>query len=88
MCTIYDAIPTLEVASRGGLVGFNDVISRAAFAARLPLIDLRLVCDHRDDYSPLSPIEPSVVGGAKIATAIVAAVTGHDFAATRTAIWV
>jgi lysophospholipase L1-like esterase len=88
VCTVYDGVPDLGVASRGGLVAFNDVIIRAAFAARLPLIDLRLVCTETADYSPLSPIEPSEKGGAKIAAAIADAVTQHDFAARRTAVWV
>ncbi len=87
LCTIYDSIPVLSVADRVGLNGFNDVILRVAIAAGLPVIDLRQVCNHRDDYSPVSPIEPSVVGGAKIAEAIARAVTGHDFSQPRTAIY-
>lgn len=43
---------------------FVDVITRAAFARGLPLIDLRLICDEPGDYA--NPIEPSVRGGAKI----------------------
>ena len=88
VCTVYDAIPVLGAAERAGLVGFNEVILRSAIAAGLPVIDLRLVCTEEGDYSPLSPIEPSVVGGAKIAGAIVRAVTGHDFAARRCSVWV
>ncbi len=80
ICTIYDAIPILGDAERAALAGFNDVISRAAVAAGVPLIDLRVICDHADDYSPLSLIEPSVVGGAKIADAICRLVATHDFA--------
>jgi hypothetical protein len=87
VCTIYDAIPGLGPAERAGLAGFNDVITRAAVGAGIPLLDIRLVCDHPDDYSPLSPIEPSAVGGAKIADAIVRAVTGREFAARRTAVY-
>ncbi len=79
VCTIYDAIPIIGDAERAALAGFNDVISRAAVNARIPFIDLRVICDHADDYSPLSPIEPSVVGGAKIANAICRLVTTHDF---------
>ena len=56
--------------------------------AGVPVIDLRLVCTEAGDYSPMSPIEPSVVGGAKIAGAIVRLVTGHDFATRRCAVWV
>ena len=54
----------------------------------IPLLDLRVICNHANDYSNLSPIEPSVVGGAKIADAICRAVVGHDFATKRTAVWV
>ncbi len=88
VCTVYDAIPTLGDAERTALAGFNDVITRAAAATGIPLLDLRVTCDHPDDYSPLSPIEPSVVGGAKIADAICRMLAGHDFATGRTAVWV
>ncbi len=79
VCTVYDAVPGLGSAERGALTGFNDVISRAAVRSGVPLIDLRVVCADAADYSPMSPIEPSVVGGAKIADAICRLVTGHDF---------
>ncbi len=79
VCTVYDAIPGLGDAERTALALFNDVILREAFAAGLPVIDLRLVCDRPDDYSPLSPIEPSVAGGSKIARAIAEVATTHDF---------
>jgi hypothetical protein len=88
VCTIYDAIPSLEAAERAALTGFNDAITRVAFTAGIPLIDLRVICTHPDDYSPLSPIEPSVVGGAKIADVICRLLTSHDFATGRTTIWV
>ena len=89
ICTIYDAIPAiLGPAERAALAGFNDIISRAAISTGIPLIDLRVICNHPDDYSPLSPIEPSVIGGAKIADAICRMLAGHDFATKRTAVWV
>jgi hypothetical protein len=53
---------------RTALSLFNDIITRAAFAHRLPLIDLRLICNEEADYA--NPIEPSAKGGAKIAAAI------------------
>lgn len=87
VCTVYDAIPTLTMAERVGLGGFNDVILRTAFAAGVPVIDLRAVCTHSDDYSPLSPIEPSVVGGAKIAERVVRVVTGHDFGGRQSVVY-
>jgi hypothetical protein len=88
VCTVYDAIPGLACADRTALAGFNEVILREAFAARLPVIDLRLVCDHPSDYSHVSSIEPSVVGGAKIVRAIVEAATTHEFASGRIGVYV
>jgi hypothetical protein len=65
VCTIYDAIPGLGSAEQAALAGFNEVILCEAFLAALPVIDLRLVCNRPSDYSHVSPIEPSVVGGVK-----------------------
>src|SRR5262245_24386944 len=80
ICTVYDAIPGLTAEARTALATFNDVILREAVRARLPVLELRLVCDDPGDYSPLSPIEPSAQGGAKIAALVASVVTGHDFA--------
>jgi hypothetical protein len=71
LCTIYD--PRFGDCLRqrlavAGLALFNDVIIREAFARRLPLLDLRLVCSEAADFA--NPIEPSVQGGRKIAAAI------------------
>ena len=71
LCTIYDANypePQRNIIV-AALALFNDVITRAAFKRGLPLIDLRLICDAPEDYA--NPIEPSEVGGDKIASAIV-----------------
>jgi hypothetical protein len=70
VCTIYDANfpPPEGPVITAGLTLFNDVITRAAFARSLPLIDLRLICNDPGDYA--NPIEPSEQGGDKIATAI------------------
>jgi hypothetical protein len=69
------------------LTVFNDVILHLAFTARVPVLDLRLVCVRAADYSPLSPLEPSWVGGDKIAREIAAAVTGHNFSRRRSVIF-
>jgi lysophospholipase L1-like esterase len=79
VCTVYDSVPGLPPAARTGLSAFNDVIVREAARAGLPVLDLRPVCDRPADYSDLSPIEPSRVGGAKIAEAIARVVAIHDF---------
>jgi hypothetical protein len=73
------AIPDLGREDRAGLCLFNDVILREAIRAGVPALDLRLVCTDRDDYAPSSPIEPSAVGGGKIARAVARLVTGYDF---------
>jgi hypothetical protein len=88
LCTIYDSIPGLGVAERTALNGFNDVILRAAFRAGLPVIDLRIVCDRPDDYSHVSSIEPSHLGGAKIARAIATVVANHRFDQSVSAVYV
>jgi hypothetical protein len=87
VCTIYDAIPGLEPADRTALALFNDVILRLAFGAGVAVIDLRLVCDKADDYSPVSPIEPSVIGGAKIARVIADVATKHDVGRQRSCVY-
>jgi hypothetical protein len=69
-CTIYDT-PSSEpdhALVRTALSFFNDCITRAVFSRRIPLVDLRLVCDDDADYA--NPIEPSVQGGGKIARAV------------------
>jgi GDSL-like Lipase/Acylhydrolase family len=70
VCTVYDQVPGLGAAERAALAGFNEVIFREAVAARIPVIDLRLICDRASDYSRVSPIEPSDLGGFKIARVI------------------
>jgi hypothetical protein len=87
VCTIYDAIPGREPVEMLALGIFNEVILREAFQAGLPVIDLRLVCTQAADYSPLSPIEPSTVGGAKIARLIAEVARRHDFAQGRTVVY-
>jgi hypothetical protein len=87
VCTIYDAIPGLGLAEQAAVAVFNDVILREAFRAGVPVIDLRLVCDQPEDYSPLSSIEPSLAGGSKIARTIAELATSHDFDSQRTAIY-
>jgi lysophospholipase L1-like esterase len=79
ICTIYNGnFPDRDfqrIASTA-LTSFNDAILRVGFERRLTIIDLRLVCDEPADYA--NPIEPSTVGGAKIARAIAAAVSAAN----------
>jgi hypothetical protein len=76
VCTIYRGQADDELQQRvneTALSIFNDVITREAFERRLPVIDLRLICNEPDDYA--NPIGPSSKGGEKIAAAIVNVVT-------------
>lgn len=70
VCTIYDSVPGLQARELAGLMMFNDLITRNAFASGADLIDLRLLCQDPGDYSEISPIEPSGQGGKKIAQLI------------------
>jgi len=78
LCTIYDARfedPQEQRMVVTALSIFNDIITREAFARRLHLVDLRLICDEPDDYA--NPIEPSAKGGDKIAAIIAQVVAGN-----------
>lgn len=89
LCTIYDAnFPDAEAQRviKAALSHFNDGIIRAAIDGAVPLLDLRAVCNEPADYA--NTIEPSSVGGAKIARAICNIAQQHDFAARRTTIYV
>ena len=84
VCTIYNGnFPDPDYRARAvvALTVFNDAILRTACAHGLDAIDLRAVCDLPQDYA--NPIEPSSVGGAKIARAISGVVTGSATPASR-----
>lgn len=76
VCTIYNGCypdPSYRRLVSVALAVFNDVILRTAIAHALTAIDLRAICSRPEDYA--NPIEPSSIGGEKIARAIVG-VTG------------
>ncbi|MBK6688369.1 MAG: SGNH/GDSL hydrolase family protein [Deltaproteobacteria bacterium] len=74
LCTVYNG--NFEGAQarriRIALMMFNDVVLRTALSFGLNVIELRQVCDEPVDFA--NPIEPSGVGGRKIAFAIARAV--------------
>lgn len=76
VCTVYDCVPDLEPSADTALSMFNEVILREAVSAEATVIDLRLVCSDRSDYSEISPIEPSETGGDKIAQVICSILLG------------
>jgi hypothetical protein len=76
VCTIYNGCfpdKSYQRIASLALAVFNDVILRVAIEERLQVIDLRLICTLPADYA--NPIEPSSMGGEKIARAIVTLVT-------------
>jgi len=77
ICTIYNGCfpnPEYQRLVSTALMFFNDVILRVGIEFRLAIIDLRFVCSSPDDYA--NPIEPSSMGGAKIARAILNSISG------------
>jgi len=72
ICTIYNgnfSDAHLQLITATALSPFNDAIIRVAWAAEMPIVDLRAVCDEPEDY--VNEIEPSARGSEKIADAIV-----------------
>jgi len=77
VCTIYEPpFPDRQrrKISATALAVLNDQITRHAFSRGVTVIDLRIIFDRDEDFA--NPIEPSVIGGAKLARAILTFVTG------------
>jgi hypothetical protein len=88
VCTIYNpryADAGLQRASETALALFNDVILDAAHGVGSPVLELRSICTDDADYA--NPIEPSSIGGAKIARAIADLVAVHDFSKKQTVLY-
>jgi len=71
ICTIYNGSfpdPDFQRIASTALSAFNDAILRVGFEEALTVIDLRLICTEPGDY--VNSIEPSRLGGAKIARAV------------------
>ena len=64
---------------------FNDIITRKAVTAGVPLMDLRLIFNSESDYA--NPIEPSAAGGVKMASVIKKIVNNHRFEENRTSFY-
>ena len=73
VCTIYDDVPGLSAPLRTALSLFNDVIVRTAMRHGFNVMDLREWLTEPSDFSPKSPIEPSNIGGMKIAQGLLSA---------------
>jgi hypothetical protein len=70
LCTVYNGnLPGDEGRiAQIGVSLFNDIIQRTAISAGAHPIELRSICKDPEDFA--NPIEPSGMGGAKIAKAI------------------
>ena len=92
VCTVYDQVPFPDEIMRQliqtSLPIFNDVIVRAAAEGGASILDLRAICTEPGDYAEISPIEPSVGGGEKIATAIARIVTEEELDSGTTRVFV
>jgi hypothetical protein len=72
ICTIYNgnfSDPGYQRRATVALAAFNDAILRTATEFRLKVLELRHICYKPEDYA--NSIEPSSIGGEKIAMAIV-----------------
>ena len=78
VCTIYNKVPGLEQRAYTALALFNEVILEELSFRNLPIIDLRVLLNEDNDYSSISPIEPSLFGGSKIARCLLK-VIGDNF---------
>lgn len=68
VCTVYNGnFPDADFNRRAriALAVFNDVIFQVSLARGIDVIDLRAVCTLPTDFA--NPIEPSAIGGEKIA---------------------
>ncbi len=87
VCTVYNQVPGMPESALTALALFNEVILQEAFSLKLPVIDLRLVFNDIRDYSPVSPIEPSVYGGEKLVSVIHQVLKAHDFACDHSVVY-
>ena len=88
VCTIYNPRFPDEGLRREAVAAlclFNDVIIRAAQRFGLPILDFRAICTADEDFA--TPIEPSTIGGAKIARVIGDLVVHHDFTREQAVFW-
>lgn len=86
-CTIYNGNfpdPAYRRQVTAALAVFNDIILRISLEYGLTVIDLRRICNRPEDYA--NPIEPSSIGGAKIADAIIDALNGQTSGRQRATI--
>ena len=75
----------LQRRSTTALPLFNNIIFQEAINFGLPVMDLRLIFDSNEDYA--NPIEPSAVGGMKMAKIIKEISDSHDFSIKNSVVY-
>jgi hypothetical protein len=88
VCAIYHPNfddPDIQKVACAALTFFNNAILLEAIEHRVPVLDLRLIFTQSEDYA--NPIEPSVIGGAKLADGICRLFSSHNFKAKATRIY-
>ena len=78
-------VEKLQKRAMTALPIFNNVIFQEAFNFGLPVMDLRLIFSSDDDYA--NPIEPSAVGGMKMAKIIKEISCNHDFSMKNSVVY-
>ena len=78
LCTVYNANMGVDLAApvEAAVAVLNDKIYSVANESHLPVIDLRRICNRPEDFA--NPIEPSDLGGKKIAISILEHVRTRD----------
>lgn len=87
VCTIYNGNfpdPQYQATVRVALAAFNDAIVSTAVEHQLAVIELRRVCNLPAHFA--NPLEPSVIGGERIAGAIARALLGSAGSGARIAV--
>ncbi len=77
--------PAQHRVATTGLAIFNDRVVRCAFGARLPIVDLRMVCDEDGDYASATLL--SRAGVRKAANVIRAALYEVSRSVERTRVY-
>ena len=76
---------TFQQMAMAALTVFNDIILKQALSLKVPVIDLRVLCNDDQDFA--NPIEPSAIGGQKIAQAIVEMMDANGVHARKTIVY-
>ena len=69
-CTVYNGNleKSVREKAKAAIAVFNDCIYRVSGENKIPVLELRKICTKETDYA--NPIEPSGIGGRKIAEGI------------------